>query len=402
MRPRSTFEEEMSRFEAEIGNKAGAQLASNNSNPYQQAVVAASPALSQQLPPQKYLGTTLPGNIFPPARPPIIPPTLLSSNRSNTFPNTSSTNQSGPFPPPPPAIMLNNVQSNSTYTTGRAFPSALKNFGGHKSQVSMSSAPTIYAAPSTNKEKTNDDDGDIMAILQKTEKEVKKDMKKQKSSTNFKPSSLSVSEMGKRAKLMADAVKSSTSTTIKTVQVPQSTKDRMLALKNKGNEAETPTTTSESNLQGTVQSYDGIKPPAHASINDDTVKKIKKSKKIVRTGGGQIWEDPSLKEWDLNDYRIFCGDLGNDVTDEVLQRTFGRYPSFQKAKVIRDKKSNKTKGFGFVSFRDPADFTKAMREMNGKYVGSRPIKMRKSNWKDRNIDVVRQKQKTKQQMGYKW
>ena len=59
-------------------------------------------------------------------------------------------------------------------------------------------------------------------------------------------------------------------------------------------------------------------------------------------------------------------------------------------------------GFGFVSFRDPADFTKAMREMNGKYVGSRPIKMRKSNWKDRNIDVVRQKQKTKQQMGYKW
>ena len=59
-------------------------------------------------------------------------------------------------------------------------------------------------------------------------------------------------------------------------------------------------------------------------------------------------------------------------------------------------------GFGFVSFRDPADFTKAMREMNGKYVGSRPIKMRKSNWKDRNIDIVRQKQKTKQQMGYKW
>ena len=64
----------------------------------------------------------------------------------------------------------------------------------------------------------------------------------------------------------------------------------------------------------------------------------------MRTGGGQIWEDPSLKEWDVNDFRIFCGDLGNDVTDEVLQRTFGRYPSFQKAKVIRDKKSNKTKG----------------------------------------------------------
>jgi RNA recognition motif-containing protein len=90
------------------------------------------------------------------------------------------------------------------------------------------------------------------------------------------------------------------------------------------------------------------------------------------------------------------------VTDEVLVRTFSRYPSFVRAKVIRDKKSNKTKGFGFVSFKDPSDFTRAMKELNGKYVGSRPIKLRKSNWKDRNIEVVRQKQKVKQQMGYKW
>ena len=108
--------------------------------------------------------------------------------------------------------------------------------------------------------------------------------------------------------------------------------------------SETPMATFSGNLPGAVPSYDGIKAPAHATINDETVKKIKKSKKIVRTGGGQMWEDPSLKEWDVNDFRIFCGDLGNDVTDEVLQRTFGRYPSFQKAKVIRDKKSNKTKG----------------------------------------------------------
>ena len=65
------------------------------------------------------------------------------------------------------------------------------------------------------------------------------------------------------------------------------------------------------------------------------------------------------------DYRIFCGDLGNDVTDEVLARVFGKFPSFQKAKVVRDKRSNKTKGFGFVSFKDPADFTRAMKELNG-------------------------------------
>lgn len=130
--------------------------------------------------------------------------------------------------------------------------------------------------------------------------------------------------------------------------------------------------------------------------------KSKKPKKMIRVAGGQLWEDSSLMNWDHNDFRLFCGDLGNDVTDEVLTRTFSRYSSFQKARVVRDKRSNKSKGYGFVSFKDPADFTRAIKELNGKYVGSRPIKLSKSNWKDRNIDQVKSKQNVKKQMGYKY
>ncbi|GFY63367.1 RNA-binding protein 42 [Trichonephila inaurata madagascariensis] len=105
------------------------------------------------------------------------------------------------------------------------------------------------------------------------------------------------------------------------------------------------------------------------SNNEETVvsKKKEKKKKIIRMAGGQAWEDNSLLDWDNDDFRIFCGDLGNDVTDEVLIRAFSKYSSFVKAKVIRDKRTNKTKGFGFVSFKDPQDFIKAMREMNGKF-----------------------------------
>uniref|UniRef100_A0ABD2WNF1 RNA-binding protein 42 n=1 Tax=Trichogramma kaykai TaxID=54128 RepID=A0ABD2WNF1_9HYME len=127
-----------------------------------------------------------------------------------------------------------------------------------------------------------------------------------------------------------------------------------------------------------------------------SMKKGKKNKKIIRTAGGQTWEDASLLDWDDDDFRIFCGDLGNDVTDEMLVRVFSKYSSFQKAKVVRDKRTNKTKGFGFVSFKDPQDFIKAMKEVNGKYVGSRPIKLRKSSWKARNLDTVRRKEKDKQ------
>ncbi|XP_058120977.1 RNA-binding protein 42 [Anopheles ziemanni] len=122
----------------------------------------------------------------------------------------------------------------------------------------------------------------------------------------------------------------------------------------------------------------------------------KDKKQTVRVAGGQTWEDMSLSDWPEDDFRIFCGDLGNDVNDELLTRTFNKYPSFQRAKVIRDKRTSKSKGYGFVSFKDPQDFIRAMKEMDGRYVGSRPIKLRKSTWKNRSIEVVRKKDKEKQ------
>lgn len=128
---------------------------------------------------------------------------------------------------------------------------------------------------------------------------------------------------------------------------------------------------------------------------EDYKRKGSKNRKLIRTAGGQTWEDSSLADWSDDDFRIFCGDLGNDVTDELLTRTFNKFPSFQRAKVIRDKRTNKSKGYGFVSFKEPADFTKAMKEMNGRYVGSRPIKLRKSTWRSRCIDVVKKKEKEK-------
>ncbi|EDV35280.1 uncharacterized protein Dana_GF11626 [Drosophila ananassae] len=122
----------------------------------------------------------------------------------------------------------------------------------------------------------------------------------------------------------------------------------------------------------------------------------KKDRKTVRIAGGSVWEDSSLADWPDDDFRIFCGDLGNDVNDEVLTRTFNKFPSFQRARVVRDKRTGKSKGFGFVSFREPADFIRAMKEMDGRYVGSRPIKLRKSTWRQRSLDVVKKKEREKQ------
>ncbi|XP_022743656.1 RNA-binding protein 42-like isoform X1 [Durio zibethinus] len=109
-----------------------------------------------------------------------------------------------------------------------------------------------------------------------------------------------------------------------------------------------------------------------------------KKKAIPRKAAGQSWEDPTLAEWPENDFRLFCGDLGNEVNDDVLSKAFARFPSFNMARqVVRDKRTGKTKGYGFVSFANPSDLAAALKEMNGKYVGNRPIKLRKSNWKER-------------------
>eukprot|EP00026_Physarum_polycephalum_P015568 Phypoly_transcript_16281.p1 GENE.Phypoly_transcript_16281~~Phypoly_transcript_16281.p1 ORF type:complete len:139 (+),score=33.57 Phypoly_transcript_16281:288-704(+) len=125
-----------------------------------------------------------------------------------------------------------------------------------------------------------------------------------------------------------------------------------------------------------------VNPPAPSKPEDGE----KRKKRVVRQAAGEVWEDQTLADWPDDDYRIFCGDLGNEVHDEMLKSAFMRYPSLQRVRVVRDKKSGKSKGFGFVSFSDPHDFVTALREMNGKYVGNRPVKLTKSNWQKRAGD----------------
>ncbi|BAM39994.1 RNA binding motif protein 42 [Theileria orientalis strain Shintoku] len=115
----------------------------------------------------------------------------------------------------------------------------------------------------------------------------------------------------------------------------------------------------------------------------------------LRKAAGVIWNDPTLEDWPKNDYRIFCGDLGNEVTDEILANAFKRYPSFQRARVVRDNNSGKTKGYGFVSLLNPDDMLRALKEMNNKFVGNRPIRVMRSKWKDRDINSEKNRETAK-------
>lgn len=109
------------------------------------------------------------------------------------------------------------------------------------------------------------------------------------------------------------------------------------------------------------------------------------SKTVVRSGGGQTWTDSTLLEWDPAHFRLFVGNLAGEVTDDSLFKAFSQFPSVQKARVIRDKRTQKSKGYGFVSFSDGDDYFKAAREMQGKYIGSHPILLRRATTEVRPV-----------------
>ncbi|TVY84217.1 putative RNA-binding protein, partial [Lachnellula suecica] len=100
---------------------------------------------------------------------------------------------------------------------------------------------------------------------------------------------------------------------------------------------------------------------------------------VVRSGGGTTWTDDSLLDWDPSHFRIFVGNLAGEVTDESLYKAFSKWASIQKARVVRDKRTTKSKGFGFVAFSDGHEYFEAAKEMNGKYIGSHPVLVKKSN-----------------------
>lgn len=89
----------------------------------------------------------------------------------------------------------------------------------------------------------------------------------------------------------------------------------------------------------------------------------------------------SSKEDTTNHFHIFVGDLSNEVNDEVLMQAFSAFGSVSEARVMWDMKTGRSRGYGFVAFRDRADAEKALSSMDGEWLGSRAIRCNWANQK---------------------
>ncbi|KAK5826883.1 hypothetical protein PVK06_021816 [Gossypium arboreum] len=88
-------------------------------------------------------------------------------------------------------------------------------------------------------------------------------------------------------------------------------------------------------------------------------------------------------------FNIFVGDLSPEVTDAMLFACFSVYPSCSDARVMWDQKTGRSRGFGFVSFRNQQDAQSAINDLSGKWLGSRQIRC---NWATKGVSSSDDKQ----------
>ena len=81
---------------------------------------------------------------------------------------------------------------------------------------------------------------------------------------------------------------------------------------------------------------------------------------------------------------IYVGNLPYSVTGDDLRNLFGQYGEVADAKVISDKYSGKSKGFGFVQMADNSSAEQAIESLNDSDMQGRNIKVNQARPKENN------------------
>ncbi len=79
---------------------------------------------------------------------------------------------------------------------------------------------------------------------------------------------------------------------------------------------------------------------------------------------------------------LFVGSLAYATTDDSLQAFFAQVGPVKSARVITDRDSGRSKGFGFVEFEDESNNDKAVDQLNGQELDGRAI----------NVSIARPKE----------
>ena len=71
--------------------------------------------------------------------------------------------------------------------------------------------------------------------------------------------------------------------------------------------------------------------------------------------------------------KLYVGNLPYSVRDEDLQQSFGQFGAVTSAKVMMERDTGRSKGFGFVEMASDAEAQAAINGMNGQSLGGRSV-----------------------------
>lgn len=71
--------------------------------------------------------------------------------------------------------------------------------------------------------------------------------------------------------------------------------------------------------------------------------------------------------------KLFVGGLSYETTEATLKETFSQAGTVESAKIIMDKMSGRSKGFGFVEMSSEEEAQKAIEMFNGKEIDGRSV-----------------------------
>ena len=87
---------------------------------------------------------------------------------------------------------------------------------------------------------------------------------------------------------------------------------------------------------------------------------------------------PRPRRADFGPSKLFVGGLSADTTEADLRRSFATFGDIVDAVVVADRGTGRSRGFGFVSFRDAASAEAAIKAMNGAELDGQSIKVNRA------------------------
>ena len=82
---------------------------------------------------------------------------------------------------------------------------------------------------------------------------------------------------------------------------------------------------------------------------------------------------------------IYVGNLSYRTTEAELKEAFAQFGEVRRAKIVKDRETDRSKGFGFVEMDDANEGQKAIDALNEKELGGRTLRVNEARPRDEGL-----------------